>query len=482
MTVRGALGLDIGTTSVKAVVSSAGEVIASASSGPLSLTAPEPGWAIQSTADLREATIECLTGVLAALPGEVDLIALAAAAQSGSLVVVDGSGHPGADMTTWMDTRTSEIVDEWHRDRTAAMVRRISGWSAQPGLGLAQIAWLRRSDPDRWRVPSRFGSADDLVVSMLTGSWITNPSNAAGMQLLDIATGEWSPELCELAGITVDRLSELRPSGSPIGHVTDEISGLTGLPHGLPVVAGGHDQTCSALALGVAEPREALLAVGTAWVLTTVVEADDLQTVPDAMNVSFHVVGGMRTNSRYLGGLGASMEWWLSESGFEDAADRFARLDAALASLEITPDAPFFLRTSDSVGVAERPGAGRYWPADPVPDPAGQALAIMEFAAFGVRDALLALPETQRPATLTLVGGATKAPGWPQLIADVCALPVTVAPDLPWPAIGAAMLAAEPTDRIITASVRRLVPRAEYVTLFDNRYRAHLELGQEDRR
>ena len=482
MTVKTALGLDIGTTSVKAVAFSSGEVIASASSGPLSLTAPEPGWAVQGTADLRNAIVECLAGLVAVLPGDAELVALGAAVQSGSLIVTDGSGHPGSDMTTWMDTRTSEVVDEWHRDGTAATIRRISGWSVQPGLGLAQIAWLRSNEPDRWSRPSNFGSADDFVVSLLTGSWITNPSNAAGMQMLDIARGQWSPQLCELVGISIERLSELRPSGSPVGELTDEMADVTGLPHGLPVVAGGHDQTCCALALGVTEPGEALLAVGTAWVLTTVVDAAELHTIPDAMNISFHVLDGMRTTSRYLGGLGASMEWWLTEARLGHDSDRYGRLAAVLASSEITLDSPFFLRTSDTSGVAERPGAGRFWADDPETDLAHQALAIMEFAAFEVRGALLALPETHRPTALTLVGGATNAPGWPQLIADVCALPVTVAPAHSWPAVGAAMLAGGPADRVITAAGRRLLPLAESVTLFDNRYRAHLELGQENRR
>jgi xylulokinase len=483
VTVKAAVGLDIGTTSVKAVArTAAGRVIASASSGPLSLTAPAAGWAVQSTEALHGAIVECLGGLAGALPSGTDAVALSAAVQSGSLVVADDFGRAEPSMTTWMDTRTSAIVEQWHREGTAAMIRRISGWSAQPGLGLAQIDWLRRNDPDGWTSAARFGSADDFVVSLLTGSWITNPSNAAGMQLLDIGTGEWSGDLCDLVGISVDRLSQLRPSGSSIGELTDAMADRTGLPRDLPVVAGGHDQTCTALALGVAEPGEALLAAGTAWVLTTVVDAAEADSVPEAMNVSFHVVDGMRTSSRYLGGLGASMEWWLAEAAFGLAGDRYERLAAELAVVEITADSPLFLRTSDSDGEAARPGAGRFWPDDRSTDRAARALAIMEFAAFEVRSALASLPHRNRPASLTLVGGAGTAPGWPQLIADVCAKPITVVSAHSWPAIGASMLAAGSAEPTIANGAHRLDPRAESVTLFDHRYRAHLELSQENRR
>jgi len=493
--VRAVLGLDIGTTSVKAVaLSSAGDVIATSSSGPMSLSAPESGWAVQSTLELDEAVVDCLAQLSPRLPRGTECVAMSAAVQSGSLVLVDPGGEPLLHMTTWMDTRTNDIVERWNEDGTAALIRRISGWSAQPGLGLAQLVWLRENDPSVWSGIGRVGSADDFATSRLTGHWVTNTSNAAGMQLIDIETGQWSEELCELAGVSAAQLSDLKPSGSIIGSLAAEVAATTGLPIDLPVVNGGHDQTCTALALGVAEPGRALLAVGTAWVLTTVVDAADPEPVPREMNVSFHVVDGLRTTSRYLGGLGASMEWWLSEAGFgagEGAETaRYTTLDTELAAVEITLDSPYFLRTSDTGGIVERPGAGRFWPPGSTTHRAACAMAIMEFAAFEVRAALEALPARHRPIALTAVGGATNSPRWARIISDVCAVPVRVVPAHSYPAVGAAMLAGRTAagfdDLLSTNTDTRsrgeiLTPSPTSISLYDHRYRNHLELSQENR-
>jgi len=493
--VKAVLGLDIGTTSVKAVaLSLAGEAIATASSGPMSLSAPEPGWAVQSTVEVNDAVVACLAQLAARLPPGAECVAMSAAVQSGSLVVVDPEGLPLSHMTTWMDTRTNDIVERWTDDGTAELIRRISGWSAQPGLGLAQLVWLRENDPSAWSRIGRVGSADDFATSRLTGHWVTNPSNGAGMQLIDIETGRWSDELCELAGVSARQLSDLKPSGSVIGSVTAEVAATTGLPTDLPVVSGGHDQTCTALALGVDEPGRALLAVGTAWVLTTVVDAEDPEPVPREMNVSFHVVDGLRTTSRYLGGLGASMEWWLSEAGFGDGEPagmaRYATLDTELARFEITLDSPYFLRTSDTGDMVEQPGAGRFWPSGATADRAACAMAIMEFAAFEVRAALDALPAPRRPIALTAVGGATNSPGWARIISDVCAVPVRVVPAHSYPAVGAAMLAGRTVPgfdalRSISTDTHSLgdilTPSPISTSLFDRRYQTHLELSQENR-
>ncbi len=483
MTVTAAVGLDIGTTSVKAVaLADTGELVASASSRPLSLSAPTAGWALQSTAELHDALVECLASLVVALPDTVECTTLCAAVQSGSLMVVDETGQPGATMTTWMDTRTVDIVERWHADGTAARIRARSGWSAQPGLGLAQIVWLRENDPDRWNPPNRFGSADDFVVSRLTGRWATNPSNAAGMQLLDIDTGQWSPDLCAVAGISPDRLSPIVACGDGVGSLGPAMAARTGLPAGLAVISGGHDQTCTALALGVDEPGAALLSAGTAWVLTAVVDASDAGTRPDAMNLSFHVVDGRRTISRYLGGLGASMEWWIGEAGYGTDADRYGRLAAELDGVAIDDDSPFFVCTSDHDADASRPGAGRFAPSSPPPTGAVGARAIMELAAFEVRTSMALLPPGQRPRSLTLVGGATNAPGWPQMIADVCAVPVTAAPAHSWPALGAAQLTGAAAPLATGTESIAHPPRPDAVALFDRRYPAHLELISENHR
>ncbi len=237
---KAALGLDVGTTSVKAVVvAENGELVGAGSSGVLQMRAPRPGWAVQAVTDIRSAVIECLTATVESLPDDINVLSLTTAAQSGSVITVDSAGVVADDLTTWMDMRAAAIVEQWHRFGTSVAIRALCGWTVHPGQGLPQLAWLKEDDPVAWAAIGRVGSADDLVMSWLTGMWVTNPSNAAGMALIDVADGQWSHNLCELIDLDATWLSDLRTSGEVIGTLLPEIAELTGLNEDLTVVSGG---------------------------------------------------------------------------------------------------------------------------------------------------------------------------------------------------------------------------------------------------
>jgi xylulokinase len=269
------------------------------------------------------------------------------------------------------------------------------------------------------------------------------------MQLADVATATWSRALCDLAGIQPDRLSPIRPAGVVIGPITAEVSRLTGLPPETVVVNGGHDQGCTALAMGVTSPGKVLLACGTSWVVTTVVTAPAVETIPGGMDMNFHPAPGRWTVSQSLGGLGASLEWWLNQGwqgpDRQSPANRavmYAALDRELPQSSAGQDGLFFLPLAgghqEPAGVQRggfvglRLGHTR----------GDMARAILEGAAFELRWAL----ETMRQAgmaieRLWMVGGAARSPVWPTIVADVTGLPIFLTQYGQWPALGAAILA-----------------------------------------
>lgn len=504
---KAALGLDVGTTSIKAVVvAENGKVVGTGSSSVLQMRAPQPGWAVQATSDLRAAVIECLHATVQSLPDGIDVLSLATAAQSGSVVTADESGVVADDLTTWMDMRAAGIVEQWERFGTSVAIRALSGWSVHSGQGLPQLAWLKENETQMWDAIGHVASADDLVVKWLTGSWVTNQSNAAGMALIDIADGQWSNQLCELIDLDPTQLSELRSSGDTIGQLTSTMVEDTGLDSNVTVVSGGHDQACTALALGVTDPAHALLAGGTAWVLTAVTTPEDSTQVSEEMNVSFHVVAGLRTASTYLGGMGASIEWWLSTIAHQQNAaspdlvsaltdgvaacadtnlndDRFAVLNNDLSNA-ISPASPYFRPITDERDTNPVPGSGRFTNTVPDTSDSQRVLSIMEYAGFKVRTALLSIPAARRPTSLTIVGGVTKSPIWPQLLADICELPVRKTGAESLPAVGAAILGGVATGVFATAEAaiasldltsEELQPNSHRAEVFRQRYENHLE-------
>ena len=305
------LGLDAGTTSAKAVaVDRSGQILAASGSDPIDTRSTPDGGSEQHPAGIWQALTTAGRGTVEALGPGVRVAALAVAAQSGSVIPVPARGRAERAIT-WMDTRSRSVVESWPRP-VNERIRAVSGWSPASGTGLSTIAWLQAADQDplaeKDQAPvDRWASVDDYLMFRLTGQWATNPSNAAGMQLMEVGTGTWSPELCRVAGIDQSALSPIRDSGTVAGALTGEAAAALGLEPGTPVVVGGHDQACAALGLGVADAGDMFLSAGTAWVLTFVTGHADVAALPPGLNLSPHVVPGHWTASQNLGGLGAML-------------------------------------------------------------------------------------------------------------------------------------------------------------------------------
>ena len=388
-TVEVVLGLDAGTTSAKALaVDRAGRILATANSDPIATRSTPGGGREQDPDEIWRALATASRRAVEILGPASRVAALAVAAQSGSVIPVP-AGNPAERAITWMDTRSRAVVEGWPPE-VADRIRALSGWTPAPGAGLATIAWLladgsgphAKGDP----VPVyRWASVDDYLVYRLTGRWATNPSNASGMQLMEVSTCTWSPELCRVAGIDPGDLSPIRASGTTAGPLTGEAAAALGVEPGTPVVVGGHDQACAALGLGAVEPGDVFLSAGTAWVLTLVTDQADVAALPPALNLSPHVAAGRWTASTNLGGLGAL--------------------------------------------IAQSP-----------PD---RTAAVFETCARKVREALEGAGEMATGGrAMVVVGGGTRFGELIEMIAGAADRPVVVRPDASWPAVGAARLAA----------------------------------------
>lgn len=382
------LGLDAGSSSAKAlVVSRAGRVLAEGVSDAIVTRTTADGGSEQDPGDIWHAVTTAGRRAVGALTGHVRVAALAVAAQSGSVIPVL-AGDRAERAVTWMDRRSRSLVESWPPE-TVTKIRELSGWAPSSGVGLSTIAWLRSLEAgpgtgqDSVSV-ARWASVDDYLVFRLTAQWATNPSNAAGMQLMDVSSRTWSTELCRIAGTQARTLSPICEPATVVGGLTSDAASALRLDAGTSVVVGGHDQACAALGLGVTEPGEAFLSAGTAWVLTVVADSADVGALPPALNLSPHVVPGRWTASENLGGLGAM----LAEA----------------------PEAAI--------------GSG------------------FETCARSVRDCLQAVAGLAAGrGALTMVGGGTRFDGLADAIADAIGEPVAARGEAPWPAMGAARLA-----------------------------------------
>ncbi len=488
------LGLDIGTSSTKAVLFdlSGQELAAVQQSYPLST--PRAGWAEQDPEQVWRALLQTLRQIVKQAGRERRILALALATQSGSLIAAKADGTPLYPMITWLDSRAEGIVQQWRAAGLEEKVRRSSGWQLQSGLSLPGIAWLKEFRPDVFNAAERFLGVHDFLVGRLTGEFAVDLSGGAEMQLLDISTGQWSNFLCALAGVNPAQLSRLIPAGQVIAPITAEVSRLTGLSPETPVVSGGHDQTCAALAMGLINPGQLMLATGTAWVITGVAESPEAAAIPAQMALNFHVAPKRWTISQLLGGFGASVEWWLQQNLQSLApqtalsrAELYAQLERLLAQSPPGSKELLFLPPEGGAQFGGRQ-AGGFIGLQLAHTRADMSRAILEGIAFEVRWAL----ETMRRAKLLaaqlwVVGGATQSQTWTQILADICNVPLLLTQYAHWPALGAAILAGFGAGVFDTLkagiarfqrSPRRITPNESHKRLFNEQFQIYKRIAK----
>ncbi len=485
------LGLDIGTTSTKAVLFDlAGAEIARETSRPYQIHSPRPGWVEQDPEEIWQAVLATIRGVLAKNNSPVNVLALCMAAQSGSLLPVDAQGDPVYALITWMDGRTSELVQQWKDDGLQSQVKSISGWSLYPGLCLPTVAWLQQHNPEVVANASTYFSVNDFITHRLTGIKCTNPSNAGGMQLIDVRRGKWSQTLCAIAGITTSQLSPIKPSSAVIGRIKPELCKLTGLSSEAILVNGGHDQGCTALGLGITSPGKLLLACGTAWVITGVTTPTELHLVTTSLDLNYHPVPERWTISQSLGGLGASLEWWANQAW--QSSDRlsgvargeiFSALDVELSETKAGGEGLCFLPLTGGHSGPATTQRGGFVGLQLSHSRADMARAILESAGFELRWALESIVSAGLPVDrFWMVGGAASSPLWPTILADITGLPISMPQYDDWPALGAAILAGlgagvfetieEGLSRFHKPSID-IIPDETYSSLYEHGFRSY---------
>jgi xylulokinase len=486
------LGIDIGTSATKALLLGLdGREIAAASQSYSFLT-PQPGWVEQDPEEVWRAVLNVLGSVARQSSDKgCRILSLALAAQSGSVILADSGGNPVYPMITWLDTRSEDMLARWQTDGTAATIRRLSGWHPFAGLPLPSIGWLREHRPEVHAATSRFMGVADFLIHRLTGLFATDTSAASELLLVDVNTGQWSEALCAIGGVDPSRQSEIHQPGSVIGPITPEVAALTGLPVGTPVVAGGNDQPCAGLAMGLTEPGRLMLSTGTAWVMMSAVTSPTPAGIPSWVNVYWHAMPARWLQGQLVGGFGATVDWWRRQLWPSAGGEPALAYDAFNDAVRASPPGSQGLLFLSLNGPAQVPGAapgGGFVGVGLAHTRADMCRAVLEGCAYEVRWALDELRAAGIPADeLWLAGGATRSPIWPQILADAAGVPVVVAGEADWAALGGAVLAgwgvrAIPTleDAIacLQPAVQRIQPDPTLIELYLDRLAEYQHLAR----
>jgi xylulokinase len=441
------LGLDVGTTSVKAVVYQPDGLAVAASSRPTPTHIPRPGWAFYRPDELWQTVVAAIRGAFADVPNPEQIASVAVASVGESGVLVDATGAATTDSTAWFAIRTRPqarwLAERIGKDELFAR----SGLSLQPIFSLNKLLWHREHEPDAWARSVRWLMLADFIAYRLCGETATDLSLASRTLMLDLHHKRWHEETLAQAEIDPKRLAPLVPGGTPLGPVTAEAAALTGLPVTAIVASGGHDHVCGALAAGVTRPGQMLNSLGTAEALFLPIEQplDNPKAGRQGYTQGAHVVGGgyYAFAGQYTSG--ASIEWLRDLLG---AADDPVAYEELIAGAERVP--------AGSLGVLFLPHLRLASP--PYDDPRSRGAligltmdagrdavtrAIFEGLAFESRNTLeplLGYPQVTPPQSAVAIGGGTRNPLLMRVKASVSNLNHHVVNAEEATALGAALL------------------------------------------
>jgi xylulokinase len=262
------LGIDIGTSAVKAVViDDEGRVRARGTSDALDCQRPAPGWSEQDPESWWQATLTAVHRVPATTRAAVRAVGLSG--QMHSATLLDRDERVLRPAILWNDVRCEAQCRELERSEPA--FRTVTGNPLLPGFTAPKIQWVREFEPDVYARIASVLLPKDFVRLRMTGERCTDVSDASGTLWLDVAARRWSERLVTASGLAPQVLPRVVEGTAVTGELSLQAAASLGLPV-VPVVAGGGDNAASAVGLGVTRPGDAFLSLGTSGVLFVVTD------------------------------------------------------------------------------------------------------------------------------------------------------------------------------------------------------------------
>lgn len=437
------LGIDVSTTSSKALImDGSGKVIAVGSS-PHTLQTPRPLWSEQDPQEWWNAVCISIRSAIekAGIKGE-SITAIGLTGQMHGLVLLDDAGNVLRPAILWNDQRTQTQCDEIHRRIGKDRFIQITGNVALTGFTAPKILWVKENEPEIFDRAKHVLLPKDYIRFKLTGEYAMDKADGAGTVLFDLRKRNWSGEVLTALEIPQSWMPRTFEGTEITGTVTRQAADHTGLGIGIPVAAGGGDQAAGAVGMGAVEAGVVSLTVGTSGVV--------FATTPSALiepqgrlHAFCHAAPGMWHFMGVMLSAAGSLQWYRDtfapQSSFDDLVKEAEQIPAGSEGLQFLPylsgertPHPDPLARGAFIGLTLRHNQ------------AHMTRAVLEGVSFGLKDSFT-LIQNAGLGSITQVrasGGGTKSPLWRQILASVLNSDLLTVNTSEGGAYGAALLAA----------------------------------------
>jgi xylulokinase len=420
------LGIDVGTTGCKASILSLDGAVTATAYRRNTFLHPQPGWFEQSPLEWWENVREIIREALRT--GGVDSRAIRGVGISctNGTFPVDAKGVPLANAIMQMDNRaTQEVADI--KARHAEAIFRITGNRVAEGLfSLPSLLWMRRNQPEAYDRADKFLLPSSFIIQRLTGKAVIDPSRASTILFMDMTEQRWSSELCEMFGMSEERLPDLLPTCAVAGTVHRDAALLTGLACGTPVLSGAMDTLAAAVGVGVRDENDAFMVLGTMGRTGVCVPRDKL----DGRFHSCPYVYGNYLMIASNSGCGISVRWFKETFAEAETAvynacglSPYALLDTGAARVPPGSDGLLYLPYigGERSPIWDSNARGVFFGISPRHTKAHFMRAIMEGVSFAMKHNISIMENELgiRIDRIRISGGGSHSDIWMQIMADV---------------------------------------------------------------
>jgi xylulokinase len=474
------LGIDIGTSSVKAVLVDQRGAIAAQAAAALDVSRPEPGFSEQDPESWWLATVAAVRALPPLARAAVQAVGLSG--QMHGATLLDAKDRPLRPAILWNDGRSANECLELERREPNS--RAITGNIMMPGFTAPKLLWVSRHEPEIFARTACVLLPKDYVRLKLTGEKVSDLSDASGTAWLDVGQRDWSGALLEATGLTRAHMPRLVEGTSPTGALLAAAAEQLQLPQ-IVVAGGGGDNAASAVGLGVVSPGQAFLSLGTSGVLFVV--TDRFRPNPDRAAHAFcHCLPNRWHQMSVMLSAASVLDWVAQLTGQPD----LPRLVGAARQRGLSRHSPFFLPylSGERTPYNDPNCRGVFFGITADTSAADLTGAVLEGVALAFADGMDVLLEKGGSiGDISVTGGGARLPYWGELLAAALNRPLTyrLGGEV-GAALGAARLARialsgeRPEEVCVAPPIERVVqPDAELSALLAIRRRIFVRLYQD---
>lgn len=443
------IGIDIGTTSTKAVLfEENGKVVANANEG-YPLYTPTADVAEQDPEEIFAAVISCVRQVMTKSQiTQEDVLLVSFSTAMHSVIPVDKDGKPLMRCLTWADNRSVEWSERLKNDMGGHAIYLRTGTPIHPMSPLTKLLWLRHDQPDIFNNTGKFISIKEYVWFKLFGKYVVDYSIASCTGLMNLEKLDWDQEALQIAGITPDQLSNLVPTTYVTNGLLQEYAEQMGLSSSTPFVIGASDGVLSNLGVNAIDPGVVAITIGTSGAIRTVV--DHPTTDPKgrifcyALTDKHWVIGGPVNN-------GGGIFRWVRDEIAASEVETAKRLGISPYDVltkigsKVNPGSDGLLFHPFLAGERAplwNPNArGSFFGLTLHHKKEHMIRAVLEGVIFNLYTVLLAMEEQiGQPRRIQATGGFARSSLWRQMMADIFNQKVVIPEDFESSCLGAVVL------------------------------------------